>query len=137
MMSEKTMRLLLLLPTQVIVDRSVRKVIAEAENGYFCILPRHIDFVAALVPSIFYFMSDSQEEQFYAIRQGTLVKCGEQVRVSTFEAIHSDNLNKLQDAIIKDFVTMDEHESSARSALARLEAGTIRRFMELEERRHV
>ena len=131
------MRLLLLLPTEVIVDQPVNKVIAEAANGYFCILSRHVDFVAALVPSILYFLTDSNETRFYAIKQGALVKCGNEVRVSTFSAIRSDNLNELRGAIAREFSAMSEHESSARSALARLEAGTIRRFIELEERRHV
>ena len=44
------MRLKVLLPTKVLIDEEVTKVVAEAENGSFCILPRHIDFVSALVP---------------------------------------------------------------------------------------
>ncbi len=52
----KTMRLKVLLPTEVLVDEEVVKVTAEAENGSFCLLPRHIDFVAALVPSLLSFV---------------------------------------------------------------------------------
>ncbi|NMC75543.1 MAG: F0F1 ATP synthase subunit epsilon, partial [Geobacteraceae bacterium] len=44
------MKLTVLLPTGVLVDQEVTKVTAEAENGSFCLLPRHIDFLAALVP---------------------------------------------------------------------------------------
>lgn len=132
----RTMQLQILLPTHVVIDQKVSKIVAEAENGYFCMLPRHIDFVAALVPSIFYFSTINDDERFYAIKQAVLVKCGQDVRVSTFGAIHSNDLNKLRDAVVRDTLEMDEHERLARSALARLEAGTIRRFMQLEEGRH-
>ena len=42
------MHLKVLLPTRVLVDEAVSKVVAEAENGSFGLLPRHVDFVAAL-----------------------------------------------------------------------------------------
>jgi len=32
------------------IDEKVSKIIAEAQNGSFCLRPRHIDFVAAAVP---------------------------------------------------------------------------------------
>ena len=51
------MRLKVLLPTKILIDEEVTKVVAEAEDGSFCILPRHIDFVSALVPGIFSFTS--------------------------------------------------------------------------------
>ena len=37
------MKLKILIPTEVLVDREVTKVIAEAENGNFCLLPHHIE----------------------------------------------------------------------------------------------
>ena len=50
------MRLTVLLPTEILVDEEVVKVVAEAQNGSFCLLPRHIDFVAALVPGLLSFV---------------------------------------------------------------------------------
>ncbi len=67
------MRLKVLLPTEVLVDQLVTKVIAEAENGSFCLLPRHIDFVAALAPGILSFEVESGQEGFVAVDQGILV----------------------------------------------------------------
>ena len=49
------MRLTVLLPTEVLVDEDVAKVVAEAENGFFGLLPRHVDIVAALVPGVLSF----------------------------------------------------------------------------------
>ncbi len=44
------MKLKVLLPTEIFINEEVEKVVAEADNGYFCLLPRHVDFVSALVP---------------------------------------------------------------------------------------
>ena len=49
------MRLRVFLPMKILVDQDVTKVVAEAENGSFGILPKHVDFVAALTPGIFSF----------------------------------------------------------------------------------
>jgi F-type H+-transporting ATPase subunit epsilon len=46
------MKLTVWVPAEVIFEGTVTKIRAEAENGWFCILPRHVDFVAPLVPSI-------------------------------------------------------------------------------------
>lgn len=131
------MQLKLLLPTEVLVDTQVNKVIAEADNGSFCLLPRHADFVATLVPAIFYFTDTDNSEYFFAIDHGILVKCGEQIRVSTMNAIRGTDLHTLEQAIEARFIDLDEHERAARTALGRLEAGTVRRFMELQEQRRV
>lgn len=135
-MSPPDMHLKLLLPTEVLLSERVSKVIAEAVNGSFCLLPRHIDFVASLVPGILSFTTVDGEENFVAVDEGTLVKCGEQVLVSTFNAVRGYDLAQLRTTVDERFMELDEHERVARTALARLEAGTIRRFIELEEHGH-
>ncbi len=122
------MRLLVLLPTAVLIDQEVTKVIAEAENGSFCILPRHIDFVAALVPGIFSFVSD--EEEFLAVDEGILVKCGSTVTVSTRKAIRSMDLGMLKRAVREEFRSLDEREKKTRTILAKLEADFARSVFE-------
>lgn len=134
--SDDPMRLQLLLPTEVLVDRPVTKVIAEAENGEFCLLPRHIDFVAALVPGILSFWTADGQERYAAVDEGVLVKCGRDVSVSTFNAVQGRDLGRLQALVEEYFLELDDHERRARAALARLEAGTLRGFRELQERFH-
>ncbi|MCB1756297.1 MAG: F0F1 ATP synthase subunit epsilon [Gammaproteobacteria bacterium] len=128
------MQLRILLPTEVLIDERVGKLIAEAENGSFCLLPRHVDFVAALVPGILYFHDPQGRERFAALDHGVLVKCGREVRISTPNGVTGDNLQELQTLVQERFMELDEHERKARSALARLEAGTLRGFRELQER---
>ena len=125
------MRLRILLPTQILVDKEVAKVTAEAENGSFCLLPRHIDFVAALVPGILCFESSGGKEEFLAVDEGILVKCGQEVFVSTRNAVQGSQLGTLRRTVEEQFEVLDDRERVARSALAKLEADLVRRFMDL------
>lgn len=126
------MTLKVLMPTTVLVEEPANKIIAEAVNGYFCLRPRHIDFVAALVPGILTFYTPDDVEEFVAIDNGILVKCGQEVMISTLNGVRGTALKQLTDTVAERFLELDEHERMARTALARLEAGTIRRFIELE-----
>jgi F-type H+-transporting ATPase subunit epsilon len=131
-----TMRLRVLLPTEVLLDTEVAKVVAEAENGSFCLLPRHIDFVAALVPGILRYATLHGEEGFVGVDAGTLVKRGDDVLASVVNAVHGRELGRLSATVQERFRHLDEDERQARGALARLEAGALRRFYELERIRH-
>ena len=127
------MRLKVLLPQGVLMDEEVTKVVAEAENGSFCLLPRHVDFLAALVPGLLSFASVKGTEEFLAVDEGMLVKCGAEVLVSTRNAVRGPDLGKLEQTVEQSFRRLDHQESMARSAFAKLEANFIRRFMDLEK----
>ena len=127
------MRLKVLLPTEILIDAEVTKVVAEAENGSFCLLPRHIDFVAVLVPGILSFMTSEGKEEFAAVDEGILVKAGQEVLVSTGRGARSSELGKLKQTVAEEFQVRSEREKKALSAGARLEADIVRRFMELGE----
>ena len=124
----------LLLPTQVLIDEEVDKLVAEAENGSFCILPRHVDTVAALVPGLLSFVTKEGHEEFLAIDGGTLVKCAGEILVSTRNAVRGPELGKLKKSVEERFRVLDEREKSTLKALAKLEANLVRRFIELMER---
>ena len=128
------MRLKLLLPSRVLVDEEVTKVVAEAENGWFCLLPRHADFVAALVPGILIFTTTGGAEGLVAIDHGMLVKCEAEVLVSAWRGVTGDDLESLRAVVEREFLALDDRERAARGALARLEAGVVRRFVEMEAR---
>jgi F-type H+-transporting ATPase subunit epsilon len=126
------MNLRVLLPNEVFLDCKVTKVVAEAQNGHFCLLPRHVDCVAALVPGLLMFEDVELQEQFIAIDEGVLVKCGGQVFVSTRCAVRDGDLGDLRRVVQQQFELLDQREKMARSASARLEAGLVRRFMEFD-----
>lgn len=125
------MRLKVLLPTEVLVNEEVTKVIAEAENGSFCLLPRHIDFVTALAPGLLSFETEEGGEEFLAVDTGILVKCGAEVLVSIRNAVRGLDLERLQQTVDEQFRALDEREKMTLAAVARLEANFIRRFIDL------
>lgn len=135
MVRQAVVRLKVLLPTRVLVDQQVRKVVAEAHNGSFGILPHHIDFVAGLVPGVLLYEVGAGEERYVGIDEGLLVKCGGEVLVSTRSAVAGDDLQALREAVRNRYLELDDREQSARTALARLEAGVVRRFIELQKQR--
>lgn len=136
MTAARSMNLRLLLPTEVLVDRPAAKLIAEARDGYFCLLPRHRDFVTALVPGVLAYYDASGAEHFVAVDEGVLVKCGRDVMVSAYNGVLGTDLERLQALLDETYLQLDEHERKARTALSRLEAGTLRKFKELQDTIH-
>lgn len=125
------MNLRVLLPPGVMLDEEVEKVTAEAANGFFTLLPRHIDLVTALVPSIFSYVKPDGEEHFLALDEGILVKQGDRVYVSAARAVPGDDLGELRATVEREMRALDESEKKARSVMARLETDTLRRFTQL------
>ena len=127
------MHLKILLPTEIFFNQTVRKITAEAENGMFCILPRHSDFVTALAPGIVSIDPEQGTPMYMAVDQGVLVKCLDQVSIAARNAVMGPDLGALQQTVDNEFSILDEKERTARSAVARLEAGFIRQFLNIEQ----
>ncbi len=125
------MNLKVLLPSEVLLDEKVEKVTAEAENGFFTMLPRHVDFVAALGPGIFSYLTPAGEERYLAIDEGVMVKQGDQVYVSAARAVPGEDLAYLQEKVEQELKVLGESEKKARTVMSRLEADTLRRFTRL------
>ena len=129
------MKLKVLLPTEIFINEEVEKVVAEADNGYFCLLPRHVDFVSALVPGLLIYEQEGREV-FLAVDEGILVKCGAEVLVSTRNAVRGPDLGRLKETVENKFRSVDERKKIAHSAVAKLEINFVRQFIELGESRH-
>jgi len=131
------MRLQISAPDRIVLDGPALRIVAEAENGSFCLLPRHRDFAAALVPGLFEYTPDDEGERYLAVDEGLLVKSGADVFVSTRHAVVGEDLESLKRVVEEEFAALDERERAARAAVARLEADFARRFMKLSEHEHV
>lgn len=127
------MNLRILLPTHVMLDRPVTKIVAEAENGSFCLLPRHVDFLTALVPGLLVYTDETGREQFVAVDEGLLVKHGPVVTVTTSRAIAGSELGDLRRLVREEFESLGDRERVARTAMARLESDFVRRFLQLKD----
>jgi F-type H+-transporting ATPase subunit epsilon len=128
------MRLTVWLPTEILMREEVVRIRAEAENGWFGMLPKHIDFVTALVPSVLIFQAQDKPEEYLAIDHGILVKCGPEVSVSTRNAVRGTNLEQLRKSVEEQFVAQEEREKKALAFEAKLEADLVRRLLEAEKR---
>jgi F-type H+-transporting ATPase subunit epsilon len=124
------MTLKILLPSEVFAQKTgVSRIVAETQEGSFGLLPHRLDCVAALVPGIFTYQTESDGEVFVAVDEGVLVKAGPDVLVSVRRAVGGTDLGQLHDLVKQEFLTLDEREQGVRSATAKLEAGFLRRLM--------
>ncbi|MBN1382277.1 MAG: F0F1 ATP synthase subunit epsilon [Deltaproteobacteria bacterium] len=128
------MNLKILLPSEILLEQVITKVVAEGWNGSFCLLEHHIDYTAALVPGIMSYTIADGGEELIAVSEGTLVKYGSDVLVSVRNAVRGPELSKLKQIVDETFQSLDEREKTARAAAAKLEADIIRRFVELRDR---
>ena len=123
------MTLKVLLPFQVFAEKSgVSRIVAETREGSFGLLPHRLDCVAALVPGILIYETESDGEVLLAVDEGVLVKTGPDVLVSVRRALGGTDLGQLRVSVEKEFLTLDEQEQSVRTVMAKLESGFLRRF---------
>ncbi|WP_280550146.1 MULTISPECIES: F0F1 ATP synthase subunit epsilon [unclassified Halomonas] len=126
------MQVTLRLPTRTLFEGPATRLFAEAENGAFGMLPNHIDFVTALVPSVLILTLADGQERIFGIDEGLLVKKGHDVDIAIRRGVQGRDLASLRETVQESFVEVDEEERVARSALSRLEAGMVRRFADLQ-----
>ena len=124
------MRVKLILPYKTILDKTVNKVSAPGVEGDFQILPKHIDGTWSLKAGIL--VISMEDEVYFAIDQGVLVKEGDTVYISCFQAIKGDSLESLTDTVKNDLQVLNSREKKAREVLLRLETETIKRFIEID-----
>ncbi len=105
---------------------------AQTLQGSLGLLPHRLDCAAALTPGILTFETETEGEVYLAVDQGVLVKAGMNVLVSVRNAIGGSDLDKLQEAVKREFLSQDEQEKSVRSVLAKMESGFIHRFMKFQ-----
>jgi F-type H+-transporting ATPase subunit epsilon len=116
------------LPGKALYHGAAIQVSGVAANGGFGILPNHIDFVTALVPSVLMVTEAGGIERIFGIDEGVLVKKGHNVDVAVQRGVEAPDLASLDAAVTDFWDTMEDEERAARAALSRLEADMVRRF---------
>ena len=126
------MRLKVLLPFRVYVDKvEVLRVVAETNMGSMGLLPHRLDCVAALMPGILTYQTQSDGEIFLAVDQGVLVKIGDEITVSVRHASRGTDLASLRQAVERDFLSLDARQKRVSAASEKLESGFVSRFASL------
>ncbi len=132
-MPTSLMHLKVLLPFQVFAEQTgVTRIVAETREGSFGLLPHRLDCVAALVPGILIYQTESGGEVLVAVDEGVLVKTGMDVLVSVRRAIGGTDLGQLHAAVEREFLTLDDNEQNVRQVSAKLETGFLRRLASLQ-----
>lgn len=134
-MSYNRMTLEVMTPEKKRIFKGVLKVVAEAQNGSFCLKPRHIDYVSALVPGILNVTND-KGEIFLAVNNGILIKESDKVMVSVRHAIEGESLDELETVVEEEFTELNRKERETLIALEQLQADFVRRFVELQKNRN-
>ncbi len=130
-MSWSRMQLKILLPSRIFREvEDVTRIVADTPGGSFGILPHRLDCVAALVPGILIYATETAGEVYVAVDEGVMAKTGAQVLISVRHAIGGADLGQLRQAVEQEFLALDDREKGVRAAMAQLEAGIIRRFVE-------
>lgn len=123
------MNLKVLLPFRIFTEKTgVLRLTAETRDGSFGILPHRLDCIAALVPGILCYETESDGEAFVAVDEGVLVKTGAEVSVSVRRAMAGNDLGQLRAAIEQDYLNLDEQEKTMRLVMEKLESGFLQRF---------
>jgi F-type H+-transporting ATPase subunit epsilon len=119
----------ILLPFQIFADKTgVKRIVAETRQGSFGLLPLRQDCVTALSPGILVYETEAEGEVYVAVDEGVLVKTGADVLVSVRRAMAGKDLGQLRESVEQEFLELDEDERNARSVMAKLETGFLRRF---------
>ena len=125
------MNLKIILPFQIFTEKKgVSRIVAEARDGSFGLLPQRLDCVMALEPGIFIYETEAEGEVYVAVDEGVLIKTGQEVLVSVRNAIVGTNLSQLREAVEREFLTLDKSEEKIRSVMAKLESELVSRLVE-------
>ena len=120
------MDLKILLPFRIFAEiKNVSSIVAETSEGFFGLLPQRLDCVAALVPGIFTYETETKSIHYLAVDEGVLVKAGTQVLVSVRNAIGGADLGRLRESVENEFMKLDDSEKNVRSVMAKMESGFI------------
>jgi F-type H+-transporting ATPase subunit epsilon len=130
------MKLSVLLPYGVFLQSTeVLRIVAETNDGSIGLLPHRLDCVAALVPGILTYETQSGEARYLAIDEGVLVKAGDDVFVSVRQAIAGTNLADLHASVQREFLAVNQQDQQVRVAVTRMESDLLGRLAELRHDR--
>ncbi len=127
------MNLKIFLPFEILIqEENVERIIAEAKDGSFGILPHRLDCVAALTSGILIYEDQQKKENFVAIDEGILIKTGANVIVSVRRAHKGNDLAKMKQEVEKEFINLNEKEKNTQSVLVKMESSFIHRLAKLQ-----
>ena len=125
------MRLRITTPLAVVVDEAAVQIVsAEDASGAFGIQPHHADFLTSLAIGVVNWKDSAGARHYCAVHGGVLtVTGGQEIAVTTREAIRGEDLATLDQAIRDRFGVDDAVERSARVDSTKLQLRAIREIV--------
>lgn len=127
------MKLQIHTPQGTVLNCPISKINLETLDGYHTLLAKHVDFAAALNAGILSYTTETNQEKFAACHRGIAIKKGDVVTVTVQKAVLGDTLDELEKVILQEFKQDEENRKELNAAMARLEAGLIRGFINLRQ----
>jgi len=127
------MKLVVSTPAESFTENNVIKIIAGGDNGYFCLLPLHIDYVSTLKPGILMYETADNLTFYAAIDEGILVKKNKEVFISVRNAFKgSTGFKDLEKDIVNKYKNMESEEIEVRNIISKLESEFTRMVFEIK-----
>ncbi len=104
---------------------------AEDRSGSFGILPKHIELLTILEPSISIALIDGEEE-YFAFNGGILSFKKEILTITTKEFVQSSQISELRGIIEKFFKEQEEKESLFHLNMKNLQKAFFKKMIEME-----
>jgi F-type H+-transporting ATPase subunit epsilon len=125
------MRLRITTPLSIVIDEDAVEIVsAEDPSGGFAIQPHHADFLTTLSVGVVSWKSSGGVLHYCAVHGGVLsITGGQEVAVTTSEAIPGDDLDTLDQAILDRFGAEAEAERSDRVDSTKLQLRAIREMV--------
>ena len=125
------MRLRITTPLSIVIDEDAVEIVsAEDASGGFGIQPHHADFLTALSVGVVSWKSGGGARHYCAVHGGVLtVTGGQDVAITTREAIPGDDLATLDQAVLDRFGAGAEAEKSDRVDSTKLQLRAIREMV--------
>jgi len=129
--------LLILTPSEVVLELSgLEHVTVEGPDGSLGIRPGHLDLISPLLRSLVYARDREGEAHYAAVNRGVVAVSEAAVRITTREAVVSDERDYLEKEVIRSFERKAQEERVSRTAFERMRLRFMRRMLETELRRH-
>ncbi|MDF1856562.1 F0F1 ATP synthase subunit epsilon [Pseudooceanicola sp.] len=122
------MRLHIVTPLSIVLDRQVESLRAEDFSGSFGIMQGHAPFLTALEISIVNWRQD-RTEGFCAVRGGVLTVLNDTISIATREAVPGDDLATLDQDVLTRFQSDADAERVNRVESVQLQLNAIRRMV--------
>lgn len=120
------------LPTEIFLDKDIKKLTFKGKEGYLTILPNHIDYVSSFETNIITFIDTDGKEGFIALNNGTLVKYSNKLRLTAYKAIFGENLEDLKKKIYETAEFEDDIEKEINKNLKQLEYFIYNNLIEMK-----